>query len=102
MKPAVVGDGCTISVGSDRYAYTVIEVSASGNRAKVQSDTAKLVGGEIMSESQKYEYTPNPNGKVVEIYRNSRGAWREKGAGRRGSGIFVYLGVRREYRDPSF
>lgn len=89
-----VGMGATELMWSDRHAYTVIWVSESGKTVRVQSDHAKRVDSNGMSESQRYLFTPNPNGEIVTLRRGKRG-WVSKG--RR-----FALGYRDEYYDYSF
>jgi hypothetical protein len=94
-----VGMGATILMWSDRYAATVVEVKRfkTGQRAGqvsavvVTQDTAKRVDDNGMSESQKYEFTSNPDGqrKVFKVDK----AGRFKG---------LSLGHRSEYYDYSF
>ena len=92
-----VGDGATIQHWSDRSAATVIWVSPSGHQVKIQEDDAKLIDGNYLSEYQAYEFTPNPNARVVLVTRRQNGDYRVAGASTR-----VYFGFRNKYRDPHF
>ncbi|MDX1492956.1 MAG: hypothetical protein R3253_02700 [Longimicrobiales bacterium] len=95
-----VGDGATLVVGSDRYPYTVVEVKTQ-KRIVVQEDDAEWVGPRRMpTESQTYQYTPNPENPKVEISLRKGGSWCR--VGQRGSGSYFMVGSRRKYLDPSF
>ena len=65
LAPAV-GMGVTMTSYSDRHAGTIIKVEkvGKGTVLTVQADNAKRVDTNDMSESQSYEYTPNPNGSI--------------------------------------
>ena len=68
----VVGMGATEYMWSDRHAMTVIEVhnnwKGKGYDIIVcQRDNAKRTDNNVMSESQGYEYTRNPNGKKITL-----------------------------------
>ena len=52
---------CTVSVGSDRYGATVVEVSPK--RIVVQYDDARQTGDYY--GNQQWEHTRNPNGRTV-------------------------------------
>jgi len=90
----VVGMGATNMLWSDRHAYTVIAVSASGKTIKVQRDKAIRVDGNGMSESQDYTYETDPTG-TIRIVRLTKRGWRAKGSK-------FTLGMRMEYHDYSF
>lgn len=113
-QPApVVGMGATILHWTDRSAATVVSVEQPNSKRysfviEVQRDRSTMVGGSIFSESQAYEFTPNPDatrelfgcdrttGAWVRLARNERGTLvKDKGPGLR-------IGERDEYRDPSF
>ena len=60
-----IGNGATAYFWSDRHACTVVEII---NRNKkryvvVQQDHAKRTDRNGFSESQTYEFTPNPKGR---------------------------------------
>lgn len=94
-----VGDGATQQVGSDRYPYTVIKI-LSPRRLVVQQDNARRTDSNGMSESQTYEYSPNPNASEVIITLRKNGRWHRLGESIK-SGSF-YVGRRSMYQDPSF
>lgn len=70
-----VGIGCTECMFSDRHAYTIIDVSLNGKKIVVQEDIATRIDKNGMSESQTYDYTPNPNGKTVIVTLRKNGRW---------------------------
>lgn len=105
-----VGMGATILGWTDRNAVTITDVFTAGKRTYItaQQDHAKRIDTNGMSESQDYEYTPNPNGALYnfrqnptngrweEVYKNPEtGRWIKSGRGLR-------IGDRDEYYDFSF
>lgn len=119
-KP-VVGMGATILGWTDRYAGTIVEVyeTSTSKRWKyqivVQLDNAQRTDSNGLSESQDYQYSPNPNGaKYVFNCERNGGAWIEMRDVnvdtpnyRRlvvpvGSRKGLRIGERDQYRDPSF
>jgi len=93
----VRGDGATWGVGSDRYAGTVIGVSASGHRVLVQADVARVVSGGEHDGSARYKYERNENGRILIFTRRKNGVYRMQGWKTTGG---VSFGVRCAYRDP--
>ena len=67
-----VGDGATVLMWTDRYAATIVTVERfkTGRRAgevkavEVREDHAKRTDRNGQSESQTYEYSPNPSATV--------------------------------------
>lgn len=104
-----VGDGATILGWSDRHPATVVAVFKQGKYdfVQVQSDNYKRIDKNGMSESQEYEYTPNPDGSVS-TYRLRNDVWecvRKSDTGRyvkTGSDSNVVFGRRERYYDFSF
>ena len=100
-EPApVVGMGATMVMHSDRHACTVIEV-VSPSKVVVQLDHAVRTDTNGLSESQTYNYSPNPHGEIHTITKRLNGQWISQCQSLR-SGQRWYVGVRQEYRDPSF
>ena len=97
----VVGMGATILMWSDRHAATVVEVSADKKRVVIQRDNAKRTDKNGMSESQTYEFTPDPEARRETYTLRKNGAWVIKGGGLKNGGR-IKLGARSEYRDFSF
>jgi hypothetical protein len=95
-----VGMGATICYWTDRHAGTIIAVSASGREVKVQVDKAVAKHKNIFTETQDYEYSPNPEGSIYTFTLRKNGRYVEKGSSMKGTKLWV--GDRREYYDPSF
>jgi hypothetical protein len=102
-----VGMGATILMWSDREPATIIEVNEKKRYIVVQEDNAKRIDTNGMSESQDYEYSPNPEGSK-RIYRKMKnGRWQEHyinpETGRlvKGGG-YLSIGDREKYHDFSF
>lgn len=109
-EPApVVGMPATVLHWTDRQAATVAELIQCGKSLIVatRDDIAKRVDKNGMSESQDYEFSPNPNGSVhyfrkdragkwVSVYRNESGRWIN------GRSAGLLLGSRQQYHDFSF
>lgn len=95
-----VGMGVTINLFTDRHAATIIEV-VSPTRIRVQEDKAVLVSGSRMSESQEYEFTPDPKGLVRTFSKRKNGLWIEADS-QRHNGTSLTIGERDEYYDFSF
>ena len=94
-----VGMGATHMMYSDRQPYTVIRV-LSPTRILVQADRAIRADTNGQSESQTYDYQPDPQGVVLVLSRRRNGRWIP-------AGLTMYqgsfcLGIREAYRDPSF
>lgn len=67
-----VGGGATIIMFSDRHACTIIFVSGDQKTVIVQEDTATPRDKIGPDRDQNYDYSRNPNGRVL-AYR-----WHEK------------------------
>tara|TARA_R110000796_G_scaffold19904_9_gene59553 strand:- start:878 stop:1339 length:462 start_codon:yes stop_codon:yes gene_type:complete len=120
MEALEIGGPATINMWSDRYGATVVEIIKKKNGRTflaVQKDHAKMVGGNIMSEDQQYEYTRNLQGRVhyaeiifVEDDEGTQGFVLEPRDFNRRTNRFnvathgarISLGHRSEYRDPCF
>lgn len=96
MTPQV-GDGATVHFWSDRQAATIVGVSPSGHKVKLQYDTARRTDDRGLSDWQEYEFTRNTLGPVVEATRRKDGNYRIKGGTSR-----VSIGKRSHFRDPHF
>lgn len=91
-----VGMGGTILSYTDRHAVTVVEV-LTPKKIVVQYDNATRTDKNGMSESQSYEFSPNPEGQKHTVTLRKDGRWKEQG----GSTV-VMLGRRDKYHDYSF
>jgi hypothetical protein len=106
----VVGMGATLLGWTDRDPGTVIEVikTKRGVIVAVQEDTAQRTDKNGFSESQEYEYSANPNGRI-EYFRYEEGnGWRGVSPGKKLSswklngGKGLRIGEREKYHDFSF
>ncbi len=96
MEKPEVGMGCTIGIGSDSYAATVISISPSGHQLTVQHDKATRTDNNGMSGSQVYEYERDPNGSTMKFTLRKNG--RYQGAGRNYC-YYLVLGKRKAHID---
>lgn len=92
-----VGDGATISIGSDRFPATIVEVLENG-KVRIQQDNYKLVSGTEQDGSAVYSYSPDKDGNKYLCYQDQRGNWKVWGDLNK----HVALGSRRRYNDPHF
>ena len=90
-----VGMGITILMWTDRQPATITRVSKSGKVFWFKRDHAERRDANGMSESQTYEFFPNPEAT------EERASLRKNGAWKCGSGQ-VRLGSRDKYHDYSF
>jgi len=106
-----LGDGATLLHWSDREPATVIHVQATklGLVVAVREDHARRTDDRGFCESQDYEYTPNPNGRIHYFRLEPGKGWREITPGKRlntykltGSGQGLRIGEREKYHDFSF
>lgn len=98
----VPGMGATLLMWSDRHACTVVRVFIFRGRrcVAVKEDHAQRTDSNGQSESQTYEFFPNPEAPERTFEERPNGQWRERGT--RGKGTGLHLGSRDSYRDPSF
>ncbi len=99
MSFPTIGQGATIAMWSDRHAGTIIDVA--GNTVVFQQDKATRVDKNGMSESQSYEYAPNPQGKITIFTKRKNGQYVQKGSGMK-TGQRLQIGYRSEHYDYSF
>lgn len=102
----VVGMGATICMWSDRHAVTIVEIGKG--YLVTQADTVTRVDGNGISESQSYEYTPNPEGSLQYWKLDKNGKYRTAYKNENGRLVFagsschLGIGYREEYYDFSF
>ena len=94
-----IGDGVTHHVGSDSYPLTVVQI-INERKIVAQKDNYKRTDNNGLSESQTYEFTPNPEGAKVTLTLRKNGRWVEQGEEMRSSSYSV--GERHAYSDASF
>lgn len=95
------GMGVTERIGSDRYVYTITEVLLAGCELVLQQDRMFRVDDNGQSESQIWEYEPNPVGKQIRITLRAGGYYNRKQTTGRPS-YHYDIGYRWGYLDPSF
>ena len=94
-----VGDGVTVVVGTDQHGATVERVEARSIWARLDKRTN--VGD---YHSQEWVHEPNPQGRLEQftLRRTKHGPkWVASGHSV-GDGVYLSLGGRRSYYDPSF
>lgn len=100
IKPEV-GMGATELLWTDRHAYTITSVNATGTVIELQRDRAIRTDTNGMSECQVYTYEPNTNASVQTVTLRKNGQWVTKGQSIK-NGTKWLIGFRKEYRDFSF
>jgi hypothetical protein len=90
-----VGMGVTVLMWTDRKAGTITRVSPSGKTFWFKDDIAIRTDSNGMSESQTYEFKPDPDARERKAVKTVKG-WKEV----RGSRLM--LGHRSAYHDYSF
>lgn len=98
-KPEV-GMGATKLMYTDRAAFTIIAVR-NDKTIEVQQDIATRTDSNGMSESQSYDFTPDPNGAKYIVTLRKNGRWVVKGDGAKNGTAFA-IGARNQYHDYSF
>lgn len=103
----VVGMPATILSWTDRRPATVVEVNSKKRYIVVQEDNARRIDNNGMSESQEYEYTPNPEANRQVFRKMKDGSWLRHVINpatnrlvKRSGGLM--LGRREKYHDFSF
>ena len=96
-----VGMGATELCWTDRHAGTIVEVSKSGKTLYWVQDNAKRIDTNGMSESQEYEYAPNPTGHRQKFTLRANGRWVRAGEPAK-NGTKLAIGRRESYHDFSF
>lgn len=81
-----IGMGATLLFWTDREAATVVSYDEKRMIVGVQEDDAKRIDNNGMSESQVYEFTPNPDAYVQHFKFGPKG----------------WVGVRSKFHDFSF
>jgi hypothetical protein len=95
------GMGATVGIGSDRYPYTVIEVSPNYKTIKIQKDSYKPADGYNYFGNQVYEFIPDPNGPIEVWTLRKHGRYVRKG-NKQGNGFYLTIGNKQAYSDPGF
>lgn len=103
IKPAVpeVGMGATVLMFSDREPATVVIIAPNGKQIGIQRDNAKRTDTNGMSESQDWEFSPNPTAAIEYYTLRKNGQWIKEGNSMK-NGEVILLGHRDKYYDFSF
>lgn len=104
----VVGTGATLLSWTDRSPATLIEVNQAKRYIVVQEDKYERIGEVTMSESQQYNYYPDPDGQKYIFRKNKKNQWvqchfnpKTKRLVKCG-GYVLAIGFRERYFDYSF
>jgi hypothetical protein len=75
------GEGAHYGGNGDAYPVTVLEVSKSGHRVKVQRARHKIDPSDVgLKEGHRVAtFTPNPEGEILTFTRRANGAYRIQG-----------------------
>lgn len=98
-KPEL-GMGATHIGWTDRHPYTIVAV-ISPKEIVVQEDNYTRTGKNGMSESQAYEFIPNPEAEKIPVTLRKNGKWIQSGQSMKNGRKFV-IGYRDKYHDYSF
>ena len=90
-----VGMGITILMWTDRQPATITRISKSGKVFWFKRDHAERRDANGMSESQTYDFLPNPAATEQRATLRKTGAWKCQGHQ-------IRLGSRDKYHDYSF
>ena len=93
----MVGMGATICYYSDREPATLIQILHNGRRIVLRTDKSIRTDNNGMSEIQKYNYEPDPNGAIHIATLRKDGSYRLIG-----EKTLVDIGSRCKYYDYSF
>lgn len=96
IKPAL-GMGATIHHFTDKTPATIIDISSNGKTITLQEDSCIRTDNNGFSETQTYDYAPNPNGEIYTASLRKNGNYQIVK-----SKTIVSLGERRRYYDYSF
>lgn len=106
-----IGQGVTYSIGSDSYAYSIIDFA--DGVVTIQRDKERATANSNYYGSQKYVYYADPKGRIehIRLYPKKNGdlkwtrVYKNEKTGRWNKGSkwgFYKIGYRRFYQDPSF
>lgn len=96
-----VGMGVTFLSYTDRSPGTIASVSKSGKTITVRPDAYRRTDSNGMSESQTYEFTPQPDAPESTYTLRKNGSWVREGQPMKG-GSRIAIGYRDAYYDFSF
>lgn len=93
-----VGHGCTVSIGSDSYPYTVVGIE-NERTITIQEDDYRVVHGTFRGNDAEIVYTRNPFGGKRTFTLRKNGRWILKGCDKT---PFLSFYGRAYYQDPHF
>lgn len=104
-----IGSPATMTIGSDRYAATVIAYDLKAGVVTVRNDKVTAGEGHDYFGQQVWEFEPNPKGSTHQFRLDRTGLWRavwmnpQTGRWNKSdAGYRLTLGVRAHYSDPHF
>jgi len=97
IKSPKIGMGATIQLWSDRIAGTIVRITKTKKTIFIQEDAASRIDRNGISESQRYEYTPNSKGNVYRASLRKYGRFRVSKTNE-----LVSIRVRRKFYDYFF
>jgi L-2-hydroxyglutarate oxidase LhgO len=95
-----VGMGATLLGWTDRHPATIVAVGPNARWVDAQDDDYKRIDKNGMSESQEYEFSPNPKAPIVRYSLRKDGGYVRVGDSM--SGARLRIGDRDCYYDFSF
>lgn len=115
--PQTAPDAATVNFYSDRKAATIVQ--RTDKLIVVREDKATLLNGmnsdaadkliahpggfcAHVTGAQRYEYEPNPNGRLYAFTLRKNGRWVPKGAKMRGAAYSLTIGQRAHHYDFNF
>ena len=99
-----VGMGASMGVGTDCYAYEIVKV-INPKHVIVRRLDSRLVSGDILSESQEYEFHSNVDNKTLHVvFRYGRWWGNSQYPAMKLDSKYERwsMGAAHEYRDPCF
>ena len=100
MTNPIIGQGATKYVGSDRYAYEVVEV-LNDRSILVREMRVIRMDQNGWSSEQTYRFESDPDADVEHFTLRKGGYWIKKGVTVR-YGSRLILGIQDHYMDPCF
>lgn len=92
-----IGMGATVRYWSDCKPYTIVRISKTGLKIRLQEDKSYRIDNNGMSDVQEYTYQPDSNGGHVTAFRRRDGNYYLAGSKKS-----ITLGVRRKFHDYCF
>lgn len=96
MIQTTIGQHATLCVGSDRYPYEVIGMTASGKTLTLRNMKAVHVSGSFQGQNAVYNAVQDPMGMVI------KARWSNRANAFKYEHKFVHIGEAQFYQDPNF